>query len=116
MIQGTFKRSHSGQIKAFTFTGHADSGPYGSDIVCAAISTLAISTVNSLEALAGVIPVIETNETQGGYLHVALPVHDKMTQEQMNISQILLEHLLLAAQSVEDEYLDFVQIKTETKQ
>ena len=38
-----------------------------------------------------------------------------MTQEQMNISQILLEHLLLGLQSIETEYLDFIEIQTESK-
>ena len=115
LIKGTFTRNHAGQISEFTLTGHAEAGPYGSDIGGSAVSALAISTVNSLDALAGVIPNIETNDDEGGYLHVALNLDDSMTQEQMNISQILLEHLLLGLQSIETEYLDFIEVHTESK-
>lgn len=115
MIKGTFTRNQAGLISEFTLTGHAEASPYGSDIVCSAVSALAISTVNSLDALAGVTPNIETNDAEGGYLHVALKEDDSMTQEQMNISQILLEHLLLGLQSIETEYLDFIEIQTESK-
>ena len=51
MIKGTFKRNDAGQIVSFTLTGHADAGPYGSDIVCAGVSALAISTVNGLSLI-----------------------------------------------------------------
>lgn len=115
LIKGTFTRNQAGLISEFTLTGHAEAGPYGSDIVCSAVSALAISTVNSLDALAGVTPNIETNDAEGGYLHVALKEDDSMTQEQMNISQILLEHLLLGLQSIETEYLDFIEVQTESK-
>ena len=115
MTKGTFARNQAGLIIEVNLTGHAEAGPYGSDIVCSAVSALAISTVNSLDALAGVTPNIETNDAEGGYLHVALKEDDSMTQEQMNISQILLEHLLLGLQSIETEYLDFIEIQTESK-
>ncbi len=115
LIKGTFNRNDAGQISEFTLTGHAEAGPYGSDIVCAAVSALAISTVNSLDALAGIIPTVETKEDEGGYLHVALELDDTMSQEQMNISQILLEHLLLGLQSIEKDYLDFIEVQTESK-
>ena len=115
MIKGTFTRNQAGLISEFTLTGHAEAGPYGSDIVCAAVSALAISTVNSLDALAGVIPNVETNDDEGGYLQVALKEDNSMTQEQMNISQILLEHLLLGLQSIEIDYLDFIEVQTNYK-
>lgn len=115
LIKGTFTRNQAGLISEFTLTGHAEAGPYGSDIVCAAVSALAISTVNSLDALAGVIPNIETNDDEGGYLHVSMEINDSLTQEQMNISQILLEHLLLGLQSIEKDYLDFIEVQTQSK-
>ena len=31
--------------------GHADSGPYGQDLICCAASTLAVGTVNALQEL-----------------------------------------------------------------
>ncbi|WP_429950281.1 hypothetical protein IGJ55_000743 [Enterococcus sp. AZ170] len=110
MIKSSFKRNDSGQIVSFEVSGHAESGPYGSDIVCAAVSALTISTVNGIDALAGFEPIVETNEDEGGYLYVE--VISKANQEQTNIAQILLENLLLGLQAVERENLDFIQVKT----
>ena len=39
-----------GAYRGFCSKGHAGSGRYGQDIVCAAVSVLVINTVNSLEA------------------------------------------------------------------
>ncbi len=110
MIKGTFKRNDAGQIVSFTLTGHADAGPYGSDIVCAGVSALVISTVNGISALAGFDPIIDTNEEEGGYLYVEMP--SGMTQEQNNIAQILLENLLLGVQSIEVEHSEYIKIET----
>lgn len=113
MIKGTFKRNDSGQIVTFTLTGHAEAGPYGSDIVCASVSALAISTINGIDALAGVAPKVEANESEGGYLK--MDVVSGLTQEQTNIEQILLENLLLGLQSIEAENSEFIQINTITE-
>ncbi|MCA5012418.1 MULTISPECIES: ribosomal-processing cysteine protease Prp [unclassified Enterococcus] len=113
MIKSSFKRNDAGQIISFEVTGHAESGPYGSDIVCAAVSALTISTVNGIDALAGFEPIVETNEAEGGYLYVEMS--SKANQEQTNIAQILLENLLLGLQAVEQENLEFIQVKTINK-
>ena len=70
MIKGSFKRTGSGRIVSFELTGHAEAGPYGSDVVCAAVSALAISTVNGIDALAGFEPIVEVDDVEGGYLYV----------------------------------------------
>jgi uncharacterized protein YsxB (DUF464 family) len=114
MIKGTFKRNESGRIKSFELSGHANAGEYGSDIVCAAVSALAINTVNGIDALAGVTPMIEADEVNGGQLFVEIPSH--LTQEQTNITQILLENLLLGLQDVQKENNQFIEIQTLTKQ
>ena len=113
MIKGTFKRNDAGQIVSFTLTGHADAGPYGSDIVCAGVSALAISTVNGIASLAGFEPIVEVDDVEGGYLYVEMLT--TVNQEQKNIAQILLENLLLGLQSIENENTEFIQIKTITE-
>ena len=113
MIEGSFNRNDSGQLVSFEITGHAQAGPYGSDVVCAAVSALAISTVNGIDALAGFEPIVETNEAEGGYLYVEML--SKLNQEQKNIAQILLENLLLGLQSIEQDNSEFIRIKTINK-
>lgn len=115
MIKGTFKRNEAGRIVSFELTGHADAGEYGSDIVCAAVSALAVSTTNGIESLAGFTPIVDTKDTDGGYLYVEMLGDDDISQEQKNIATILLENFLLGLQSTEQEYQDFVEVETITK-
>ena len=113
MIKGSFKRTGSGRIVSFELTGHAEAGPYGSDVVCAAVSALAISTVNGIDALAGFEPIVEVDDVEGGYLYVEMLT--TVNQEQKNIAQILLENLLFGLQSMENETTEFIQMKTITE-
>ncbi|WP_086350199.1 ribosomal-processing cysteine protease Prp [Candidatus Enterococcus clewellii] len=110
MIKSLFKRNTSGRIVSFEMTGHAEAGPYGSDIVCAAVSALAVSAVNGIEALAGVTPIVDVNEEEGGYLYTEIPA--ELNQEQTNIVQVLLENLLLGLQAIEQEHDEYIELQT----
>ncbi|MEE0004451.1 MAG: ribosomal-processing cysteine protease Prp, partial [Ligilactobacillus ruminis] len=50
MINACLFRKDS-RLSGFELSGHADSGEYGQDIVCAAISALTCNLINSLEEL-----------------------------------------------------------------
>ena len=41
-------RSHSNSVIGFSINGHAGSAPYGQDLVCAAVSALAQTTILGL--------------------------------------------------------------------
>ena len=71
MIKAKFN-SQKNLITGFTLSGHADSGEYGHDIVCAAVSVLSISTVNGLSQVAGIKPMVDQDEKNGGYLAVTI--------------------------------------------
>lgn len=114
MITSSFKRNSAGQIISFEISGHAGAGPHGRDIVCAAVSALAISTVNGIDALAGFEPIVETNADESGYFYVELV--SEINQEQMNIAQILLENLLLGLQAIKEDNLEFIQVETIIKE
>lgn len=45
----TIERDVRGRINAFTVAGHANTAPYGRDIVCAAVSALSQAAVLGLE-------------------------------------------------------------------
>lgn len=49
MIRITIERNSIGQIFGFAAQGHADSGPRGNDIVCAAVSVLTDSVFLGLD-------------------------------------------------------------------
>ena len=51
MTKITFYQNHAGQYTGFELKGHAGYVEAGANIVCAAISALAINMINSLERL-----------------------------------------------------------------
>ena len=53
MIRAHFTHTPDGAYTGFSVTGHAGSGEYGKDIVCAAVSALAIHTANAIEKYSG---------------------------------------------------------------
>lgn len=106
MIHAQIRRQGS-QISGFCLSGHAGSGAYGQDIVCAAVSVLAINTVNSLEKLALVKPKVEIDEVDGGYLSLELDAQDLADLK----AQLLLQSFVLGLNDIERSYQEFIQIK-----
>lgn len=111
MITARFYRDSKGNIERFRITGHADSGPYGSDIVCAAVSATAIGTTNSLNNLAGVEPDVSSNDQEGGLLDVKVP--QDVNQEKILISQVLLENLQGTLFSIAANYSNYIEIQND---
>ncbi|PRY83916.1 ribosomal-processing cysteine protease Prp [Alkalibacterium olivapovliticus] len=100
-------------ISSVLITGHAESGPYGQDIVCSAVSALSIGAVNSLIKIAEVPLEVVSDNDQGGYLSFALP--GKLNDKQMETAQILLNSLYLSLSSIEEEYTDYLKINSSSK-
>lgn len=109
MIKVEIQRDRSRHVKQIVLTGHAGSGPYGSDIVCAAVSALSIQAVNSLIALVNINPEVEIDEVEGGYLSIRLPeVSDEQTKHDMNL---LIDSLVLSLQQLREENQPYISIK-----
>ena len=110
MIRVTFhKKDH--ELVSFEMTGHAGFSEHGSDIVCAGVSALAITTVNSIEKLAGYRPIVDVDEVEGGYLYVEV-VRD-VTKVQAQTTQILLNSLLLGLEGIQEEYPNYLTIQVD---
>lgn len=111
MIQATISRNTNGQVTAFKLTGHADSGAYGQDIVCAAVSVLAISTINGIEQVAHLQPAVQSDETNGGLLIADFAKLDLANQQ----LQTLLESFTLGLNDVAANYGDYIQVREQTR-
>lgn len=94
-------------ISVFEMRGHADSGEYGQDIVCSAVSVLAINTVNSLEKLANANLNIVSDDENGGLLEVHVS-ENFLSNESV---KLLLASLKLGLEDVEKMYGDFIKIE-----
>lgn len=108
MIHVTVTRTNN-QIKTFELSGHAESGPYGYDLVCAGVSAVSIGTVNAVMELCGADLEIKQGD-EGGYLHVSLT--DSINREMMDRVQLLFEGMLISLKSIENEYGQFITIQS----
>lgn len=106
MIKVTISQANN-HITAFEISGHADSGPYGYDLVCAGVSAVSFGVLNAIEELCGAeLDIHQSNE--GGYLRVDIP--SSLTDTQVDNVQLLLQGMLISLKTIEREYGDFIQI------
>ena len=99
-----------GYIDGFRLSGHAGYDDYGKDIICSAMSMLAINTANSLQILANESCDVEQDEEEG-----LLAIHfDHRPNES---AQLLLLSFELGVQGVIDQYgSEFVSLVYETSE
>lgn len=93
----TIYKSDKGSYTGFTCNGHAGFSVSGKDIVCAAISILVTTTVNSLEALAHQELALKEDET-AGYIDCRFP--DEINES----SKLLIDSMILGLESIAEQY------------
>lgn len=109
MIKVIITRRADHSIDSFEISGHAESGPYGHDLVCAAVSAVSVGTVNAVTGLCKTKMKIEQGK-KGGFLRCIVPdISDQQTNEKV---QLLLEGMLVSLQTIENDYSKYIQIKT----
>jgi uncharacterized protein len=110
MINVTIYKNAENLITGFQLTGHADYSEYGSDIVCAAVSSLVINTINSIENFTSDQFQLEQDEKKGFIeFHVISTIS--------NNTNLLLSSLALGLQGIADEYsgkyIKLAQVKSQ---
>ncbi|WP_181349712.1 ribosomal-processing cysteine protease Prp [Thalassobacillus sp. CUG 92003] len=96
-----------GHLTGFEIAGHAESGPYGYDLVCAAVSAVSFGAVNSIIRLCELEPDIQQGG-EGGYLAVHLPRF--MDEQTASKAELLLEGMRVSLESIAQEYQDHISI------
>ena len=104
MITVSFFRTEDRHIKGMECSGHAGAGEEGFDIVCSAVSALAINTVNALEEMTEVGFDEEARE-DGGWLKVMLETSDD------HDSQLLMRALELGIRQMAEAYPEYIRIR-----
>lgn len=99
---------NNNDITAFEISGHANSGPYGYDLVCAGVSAVSFGAVNAIIELCQIEPIIEQGR-EGGYLHVTLSA--QLEKEKHVNTQLILRTMIISLETIEREYKQFIQIK-----
>ena len=87
------------EYKQISLDGHAGFAPSGENIVCAAVSVLAINTFNSIEQFTDDAFEVDASE-DGGHMVMTFPeqISDK--------SKLLLDSMLLGLDHIQRQYGD----------
>lgn len=111
MISLRVERSADGKICGFVMKGHANSGPHGSDIVCAGASAVSFGAMNAIEQLTSVMPDVRQSP-DGGWLSCRLP-DDDGTVGDRDQAQLILEAMLVSMRTIELSYGQYIHIYDE---
>ena len=106
MIRTVLYRNAAKQLTGYSAKGHSGYAEEGSDIICAAVSILGATCVNSLESVAGVIPVITANDD--GILEFHLP--DGLDELPMHDAQVLLGALKQGLSDLAEQFPQYVRL------
>lgn len=97
MIEISIYKNADNLITGLKVSGHAGYSQKGSDIVCAAVSTLVINTINSIENFTSDHFNIAEDEKKGLIeFHVEEPMSSNVN--------LLMNSLVLGLQGIQEEY------------
>ena len=105
MITICLSKDQNQKLLGFTVSGHAGYEEKGTDIVCAAVTTAAMTAVNGLTDVANISLEPEVRE---GYLACTLPKN--LTKAQRHDADLLLESMVLSMQNFAQQYGDYIKI------
>lgn len=108
MTRAVLFEDAAGRITGVSVKGHSGYAEEGSDIVCAAISALLITTDQALCALVGLSPIEHGGED--GFAEVLLP--PEMSDKQMEQAQLLLGTLRIGFSAIAAQYPAYFRLST----
>ncbi|MGI6106417.1 MAG: ribosomal-processing cysteine protease Prp [Lachnospiraceae bacterium] len=107
MITVKIFQDPAGNPEGYEFRGHAEYAEEGSDIVCAAVSVLAMNTANAIEKLTDDHIAGESAE-DGGYVKLEFP------EGAGKDSQLLMRAMVIGLRDIQKTYGSrYIQIRTE---
>jgi uncharacterized protein YsxB (DUF464 family) len=89
-------------IEEITIAGHAGYAAKGEDIVCAAVSSIAITSVNDINALDDSVNYVEND----GYLKITV-------KKDTEINQKILNNMVVTLQELESQYPKNILVRNE---
>ncbi|ASZ09212.1 ribosomal-processing cysteine protease Prp [Mesoplasma chauliocola] len=96
------KIKHEGEyIKQFEISGHAESGPYGQDLVCAAVSGIVFGALNALD-------IHFNKDADLNVLENKIIIKSQNSENQS--LQIMLKMLKVQLSTIQSQYKQFIEI------
>ncbi|WDV44677.1 ribosomal-processing cysteine protease Prp [Clostridiaceae bacterium M8S5] len=96
-----------GDIRKYKASGHAGYDEIGKDIVCASISILSYTALNSLIEICGID--VKYNIDDDGFMEIKIP--DDIDKDKRYKAKIVMDTLIIGIKSVIDSYPKYVTLK-----
>lgn len=100
-------------IRGYRISGHANFRTSGEDIICAGVSMISQTVLESLVRVSRIREdqIIYTMEENTGFLDVLIP--DKLENDIFHDSQILLQSLVTGIELMIEAYPDYIKMAYE---
>ena len=110
MIKVKIGHASNNQVNFLEVKGHANSAPYGEDIVCASLSSVVQTAVLGLLMVAG-IELEMKRDDNAGYLRFTLP--NKLSEDQSVKACAILDTMLCGISDLNEGFSDYVELEVE---
>ena len=108
MITIKIKRNNQKEIVSYYVTGHAQTAPHGEDLVCAAVSVLAQTTILGLYQVLEQQPEYKIADGD-----LRCKMENSLTETQRREATILLETMLVGLKNIQQQYPKIIAIDDE---
>lgn len=100
-------------IKGYRITGHANYATSGKDIICAGVSMISQTVLQSLVQVSKIREdeIIYNIDEDTGFLDVLIP--DDLNDKVLNDSQVLLKSLVTGIEMMIEAYPDYIKMAYE---
>ena len=109
MTNVKFSRKN-GKFVGVECSGHSDYAEYGSDVVCAALSSVVQTAVLGLMQVVGINVGYEIDEEKG-YLKATLPLG--LNDQQAHDADVILKTAYLGASDLYEQFSDYINVEVE---
>lgn len=115
MIEAVLYEDGDGELIGFKVEGHAGYARKGEDIVCAGVSALVLTAIESLGRFLSRQPLLEIPEetgdegSQGFYVRLELP--GSLTEEDRKAARIILGTLEIGLKMTASEYGKYIRVR-----
>lgn len=114
MIKVDLFRNEQKEVFSFRMSGHAAYAEEGSDIVCSAVSVLALNSVNSVEEFTEAGFSVEADVENGGYLEFSIKPYENGEFDRDAL--LILKVMAKGLKDIENEYSCYIIINDEEVQ
>ena len=103
MIKVTLFKQPDDFIQKFTVSGHSGYAPEGSDIICAAVSALAQTTIGALEDLTRLVIKYQISD-EDAYLECTMQSSQGSDNEDLKIASTITRTFEIGCKLIMDSY------------